>query len=282
MGKGRAPGKVILAGEHFVLHGAPALAVPLLTRGVQVEVGAGGDTWEVQPSVLSHLLGMLKGLDLDPDEVSVRVESTLPIGAGLGGSAALAVALVRAVRGGTASPEAVRAEAHELEKLAHGKPSGIDDAVATWEAPVLLARDRSLSVLDLPVPPGLWIGVTSDRTSTREAVGQVADLAAREPERVHGLAQRSAELCDQILVSWEARDWAALGQLLHQGHGLLQSLEVSTPSLDRLVESALSQGAWGAKLTGGGLGGAVVALAPPDLDLSDAWRDAGAQEVIAS
>ena len=282
MAKGTAPGKVILAGEHFVLHGAPALAVPIVGRGVQVEVVPGEEAWAVAPSVLPHLLAMLERLQVDPETVTIRVESTLPVGAGLGGSAALAVALVRAVRGGASSPDAIRAEAHELEKIAHGQPSGIDDAVAAWERPVLLTQDRDLRVLDLPVPPGLWIGVTPERTSTLEAVGQVADLAAREPDRVASLARQAADLCEQCLTAWRADDWPALGGQLHRGHGLLQELGVSTPSLDRLVESALSHGAWGAKLTGGGLGGAVVALGPPDLDLSDAWRAAGALEVIAS
>ncbi len=283
MGLGRAPGKVILAGEHFVVHGTPALAVPLASRGVEVEVSRAPGPWEVADDVRPHLLRMLEALGEDPSSLQLRVRSTLPVGAGLGGSAALAVALVRALCPSTAplSIEVTRARAHELERLAHGRPSGIDDSVAAHGCAVWFTRADGPRPLPEAPTVRLWVGLTAQRTATLEAVARVGERARERPEWFASLAASARRLAGAAMAALLAGDDEALGATLDETHTLLQEVGVSTPQLDALVEAARAAGALGAKLTGGGLGGAAIALAPLGLDLHQVWRRAGAVEVIA-
>ena len=284
MGIGRAPGKVILVGEHFVVHGTPALAVPLLSRGVEVEVSRTPGPWDVADAVRPYLHRMLEALGEDPGALDLRVRSSLPVGAGLGGSAALAVALVRALRDPGAGPEvceATRARAHELERLAHGEPSGIDDSVAAHGCAVLFTRQEGPRPLPEARPLNLWVGLTPQRTATLEAVARVGARARARPAWFASLASSSKRLVGAAVAALRAGDDDALGASLDETHTLLQEIGVSTPQLDALVDAARAAGALGAKLTGGGLGGAAIALAPPGLDLHEVWSRAGAAEVIA-
>ncbi|MCB9729222.1 MAG: mevalonate kinase [Deltaproteobacteria bacterium] len=280
MTTGRAPGKVILAGEHFVVHGAPALAVPLASRGVEVEVERAPGAWDVPADVEQHLRRMLGQLEVDPQALTLRLSTDLPVGAGLGGSAAVAVALVRALW-----PEASDAEvctrAHGLERLAHGNPSGIDGAVATFARPVWLVRGEAPEVLDGAPPPGLWVALSAERTATRDAIARVADFASARSARFAAMLTEARRLVTGSRAELLAADWGALGATMDRVHALLVEVGVSTPALDGLVNAARGAGALGAKLTGGGLGGAAIALAPAGLDLGPALRAAGATEVIA-
>ena len=133
---------------------------------------------------------------------------------------------------------------------------------------------------ELPLP-ALWIGLTAERTSTIEAVAHVSRLASERSSWFAKLCDEATELSQDALQALERAAWPELGALLCHGHKLLQRVEVSTPALDRLVHVAVDAGAYGAKLTGGGLGGAVIALVPEDVDLGQAWLSAGATEVIA-
>ena len=283
MGVGHAPGKVILVGEHFVVHGTPAIALPLLGRGVRVETQREGGAWEMPEHVARHVSRLLDELGEEAHSLTIRVSSDLPIGAGLGGSAAIAVALVRALYSEqTLSHEEVRALAHRLETLAHGNPSGIDDAVATYACPVRYVKGGVPEPLTDLVSPSLWVGLSAERTSTLDAVAQVGELARSRPGWFEGVLEKARVVADKAGLALEGSQWSELGSLMTDNHRLLQKVGVSTESLDRLVDSALGAGAYGAKLTGGGLGGAVIALTPEGLDLTDVWREAGAQEVIES
>lgn len=278
MSCGEAPGKVILLGEHFVVHGVEAIAVPVLSRTVTVTVDREPGAWAVAEVAREPIAAMLRHLGEDPAALRVSVAATLPFGAGLGGSAALAVALVRAL--GASDAAEVRARAHQLERLAHGDPSGIDDAVATWAQPVRYLRGRGPDPIAAPGPLPLWIGLTPVGASTREAVAQVAALRAREPDRFGALERQAVGVVAAGIAALQAGDLAALGRAMNDNHALLAALGVSTPTLDGLVHAAREAGALGAKLTGGGLGGAVIALAPVGRDLGPALMRAGAQEVI--
>ncbi|MDP6946141.1 MAG: mevalonate kinase, partial [Myxococcota bacterium] len=236
------------------------------------------DQW--WPVVLSA--GALHAVGESAERLTLSVQSDLPIGAGLGGSAALAVALVRALdETGAMAPEDIRQKAHELEKVAHGTPSGIDDAVAAYGCPVHYVRGEVPVPMTDVSPPALWIGLTAERTSTLEAVAGVGRLAEARPEWFRERLLEVTGLVAEAEGALREGDWLALGRAMCRNHEHLRAIEVSTPSLDRLVAAALAAGAHGAKLTGGGLGGAVIAIAPEDVDLTGAWRDVGATEVIA-
>jgi len=275
---GRAPGKVILLGEHFVVHGAPALAVPV-ERHVKVTVLRQPGAWDVAEVAIPHLRAMLEHLGEDPEAVTLRVEATLPFGSGLGGSAALGVALVRAL--GHRDEERVRALAHELEKLAHGNPSGIDDTVSAYARPVWYVRGETPQPVEAPAGLPLWIGLTPSGASTREAVAGVGRLSREQPAF---FANRLAEAKATVQAGLEAlkvADWPELGRLMRHNHQLLVDVGVSTPLLDRLVDAAMQAGAFGAKLTGGGLGGAMIVLAPADAPIEATLMQHGAVDVIA-
>jgi mevalonate kinase len=283
MGRGYAPGKVILVGEHFVVHGTPAIALPLSGRGIEVNVTRRAGPWRVPTSTAEHVRRLLLELGEEPGALSVSFTSELPIGAGLGGSAALAVALVRALDETHAlTSEEVRARAHHLETLSHGNPSGVDDAVASYGCPVRYVRGGEPELLSHAPSPRLWVGLTAQRTSTLKAVDHVRRLAEARPIWFQELLDSALALADAAHSALLAADWATLGGQLSESHTLLQALEVSTPALDRLVDSALDAGAYGAKLTGGGLGGAAIAIAPLDVDLNSVWRSAGATEVFTA
>jgi mevalonate kinase len=280
MSTATAHGKVILAGEHFVVHGTAALALPVLSRSVTVHVERAPGPWDVPAAVEDHLRACLGALGEDPTHLTIHVESTLPIGAGLGGSAALAVALVRALSENRLDDRAVRDRAHTLEQIAHGTPSGIDGAVATYGCPIFMSPIGNPEPLTLSETPRLWIGVTAEASATREAVHGVRDLAESDPAAFEAVRVRGAELVARAHGALLAADWPGLGAVMTKNHGLLEEIGVSTPGLDALVEAALGAGAFGAKLTGAGCGGSVLAIAPPEVDLESIWRAAGATQVI--
>ena len=135
----------------------------------------------------------------------------------------------------------------------------------------------------LPSAPALalWVGLVAQRTPTRTAVARVHAYAAAHPEAFGALLERASAASAAAIEAYVCGDHAELGRRMHEGHTLLREVGVSTPALDALVVAAQEAGAWGAKLTGGGLGGAMIALAPQDADLGPALRRAGAVEVIA-
>jgi mevalonate kinase len=276
-GVGSAPGKAIVLGEHFVVHGAPALAVPVRGREVVVRVAPGAGPWRCAPAAVGHLRAMLAHLGLDPDAITLELAGTLPIGSGLGSSAALAVAMVRAL--GVSEQEDVRHIAHDLERLAHGRPSGVDDAVAAYGQPVWFEAGTVTPVEAAHDCP-LWIAMTPPGPSTRIAVEAVARWRDAHRARFDALLTASREDAERARGWLVAGAWERLGALLNAGHERLVEVGVSTPALDAVCQAARESGAWGAKLTGAGMGGAVLILAPKSLDLRAALRHAGAQEVF--
>ncbi len=300
---GLAHGKAILVGEHFAVHGGGAVAVPVLARSVTVEVVEGaagivvadgvrrGSTLS-EATLAEALEAMLAELGVASRGWGLRVAGDLPLGAGLGGSAALAAALVRALgaRGELDLDRGPGVEAlvHRLEHLAHGKPSGIDGAVVSREAPVELVAGR---IATLACAPGWveeapwWIAIVAREGSTREAVTRVAafrearrDAYDRMAAESDGAVRRVEEL---LSVAPTGAALSQIGAIFDDAHARLAALGVSNEALARLVTAARSAGACGAKLSGGGLGGAVIAVAPAGVELASALYSAGAIDVIA-
>lgn len=290
---GRAQGKVILVGEHFAVHGGAALALPVTGRSLSVRLTPGSGAVRSLLDARTAPAGldpgraisvMFDALGVDGAAFDVEIAGDLPLGAGLGGSAALAAALCRAL--GMTEPEALREAVHRLETIAHGRPSGVDGAVVSWESPVWLEAGSLTRTGCHPDWLGaFWIAIVPREGSTREAVAAVglrreadgagfarAALAARADALV--LRERLPEPIDE-----SAR--IAIGAIFDRAHGRLAALGVSNAALDHLVSSARAAGAHGAKLTGAGLGGAVIAIAPPGIDLTPAFIAAGAVDVIA-
>ena len=278
---GTASGKVILLGEHAVVYGRHALALPIAnaveaslveTSGPsRLAFADEGAAAPEAPRVAEHVRELFefvqRRLDIAGRHFELRIRTRIPPAMGLGSSAAVAVAITRAfdrVLALNLDAAAVNALAFECETLAHGSPSGIDNTLATYGRPVLFRKGAAgpPQALELSDPPPLVIAASGTRGITRE---QVAGVAARR-ERAHERYEAIFDEMDAISVNGAkalvAGDYAVLGRLMNVCHGLLNAIEVSTPELERMVHVARSAGAAGAKLTGAGGGGSIVALCP--------------------
>jgi mevalonate kinase len=282
----RAHGKVILLGEHAVVYGVPALAAGI-ARGVEaharpidgvttlaidggpsVRADDQGDLARALRAVLSYPSA---DSSLTPTDapLAIEVRSELPPGAGLGCSAALGVAIARAVseaRGEQLSPGAEHERALAWEHIFHGNPSGVDTAVSARGGCVLFARGTPPTITPLHVrrPLVLAIGHSGPGSSTRAMVEGVAHFKARSPEVFGKTLEGIRSLVQNARLCLESGDLPGLGKLMDLNQMLLSGLMLSTSEIETLCASARSAGALGAKLTGAGGGGCVVALCDGD------------------
>ena len=197
----------------------------------------------------------------------IRVESQLPLGKGLGSSAAIAVALARAFNARCElglDDERINAIAFASEKLAHGTPSGVDNTLASYAKPMLFRNHGALEFDELQPgeTPPLVIAWGEETGATSEQVAGVRHRREQATAHFDAVFDEMDRLSRDGARYLEAADWAALGALMNVCHGLLNAIGVSTPGLERMVAVARMSGASGAKLTGAGGGGSVVALCP--------------------
>jgi len=282
----RAGGKVILLGEHAVVYGVPALAAGI-ERGAVVEAEpspqarlrlgeqevAVGDGSELGQA----LDALLKSLGAPPLQMAVTLE--LPAGCGLGASAAMGVALARAAATFCAEPRQesdVLAAAMAWEQVFHGNPSGVDAAAAASGGCIQFTRGVGLELVTLARPLELVLAVAGPPASTRAMVEGVARIKERRPEVFQKTLDGVQALVKNARLCLEAGDLPGLGQLMNLNQMLLAGLHLSTEAIERACQVARDAGALGAKLTGAGGGGCIVALA--DLDpapVLQALRGAG-------
>jgi mevalonate kinase len=184
--------------------------------------------------------------------------------------------------GRTLEPSEVSSLVFQVEKLHHGTPSGIDNTVVAYEQPVYFVQDRPIQRLHVGQPFTLLIGDTGVPSPTGEVVGQVYQRWQRTPAQYDALFDQIGDITDEARQAIETGDIDALGPLMDQNHELLIELEVSSRQLNELVETARLAGALGAKLSGAGRGGNMIALAEDDLvaKVIEALWKAGAKQVI--
>ena len=279
---GSAAGKVILLGEHAAVYGRHVVALPLPGAVVArvLETGNGVRLVVSEPGaerqhVIRQGAGGIDGLvnllldrlDVPAGGLRLRVESSIPSAMGLGSSAAFAVAIIRALDqqfGLALTDRQVNALAFDCEKLAHGQPSGIDNTLATYGEPVLYCRDAEppVTAIELPGTVPLLIASSGVRGSTRDQVAGVRARYDRSPERYAAIFDEIDTISRAGADALRDRDYATLGALMNLCHGLLNAIEVSVPVLESMVRTARQHGATGAKMTGSGGGGSVVALCP--------------------
>ena len=284
MGKGSGYGKVILYGEHFVVHGVPGIVsaidsttdaeVKKAAKGINVRderKTAKGYSEEKRLQQLESIERMLKAMGVDPKiALDIWVGGTLPGFSGLGASAASSVAIARAIAqelGMKISNEKINQVAYEAEKAYAGNPSGIDNTAATygglmWFKKNLGGGPDKVEPLSIKEPVEIVIGSTGKVANTKAMVEGVAERKNKNPQKYNPIFKRAEELAYEGRAALEFYNLKKIGDLMNENHRLLQEIEVSSKELDLLVELARKQGAIGAKLTGGGGGGCMVALTP--------------------
>jgi mevalonate kinase len=276
-----APGKVILLGEHSVVFGVPAIASAIERRlevRVWIEEGAAASADQKLERAVAVAA---QNLDLDPASLRVDVASEIPPACGLGSSAALSLALVRALAslsGRRMSAEEVRGQASRVEDVFHGTASGVDVAASASEGVVWFERSNPPRVEPLrPARPvDLVVGLSGDPRSTSGPVSRLRERHAKRPELYGRLFDVAGDLVRAGRDALEGADWETLGALMDTAQGLLNAFGVSTPTLERMVAVARSAGALGAKLSGAGGGGVIIALTPgSEKNVADALRAEG-------
>jgi mevalonate kinase len=284
MGKGSGYGKVILFGEHFVVHGVPGIvsAIDSTTDAEVKKTGNGivvkderktakGYSEEKRLQQLESIDRMLKAMGINPKTpLNIWIGGTLPGFSGLGASAASSVALARAVveeLGMNVPDKRINEVAYEAEKAYAGNPSGIDNTAATygglmWFQKNLTGGANIIERISIKKPVEIVIGSTGKVANTKAMVEGVAERKRANPQKYDPLFKQAEALAYAGRKALEAYDLKKMGELMNENHRLLQEIEVSSPELDLLVDIARKQGAYGAKLTGGGGGGCMVALTP--------------------
>ncbi|MCB9678616.1 MAG: mevalonate kinase [Alphaproteobacteria bacterium] len=252
--KGTAGGKLILCGEHAVVYGHPAIAIPVdMHTTVEYEPRQGAlvvehDLWS--PRDEDRLDEALSKLFPDGG-AHLKIESDLPIGVGLGSSAALSVAVARAM--GATTDDDIAAKAMEMERVFHGDPSGLDVAVAMKGETLWFIKGKPIRTI--PSPPCAIVAIDSGTSGdTAQMVQRVKDGGAAAEEIIDDIGALVHAARGVI------EDPRLLGELLSENHRHLRKLGVSTPTLDQIVDLCLAAKAYGAKLSGSGGGGVVLAL----------------------
>ena len=296
-------GKIILLGEHAVVYGSHAIAapMPLAIEACAQEVDEAGvrliiPRWGVEYRLhtdpahrdsFQRSLGIiLERLELVDRRLRIEVFPSVPRAMGLGGSAAMAVAIIRSLDQSLElglSDEQINAIAYECECVAHGTASGIDNTIATYGRPMLFQRSAEGSApqirdIEFAKPIPLVIGISGKESLTAKTVGGVRTAWSKNRSLYEGIFSQINQLTLQAVTAIGKNDLERLGDLMNVCHGLLNALRVSSWEIEELVQISRDAGALGAKLTGGGGGGSIIALCPENSGkVADAIRAGGYQ-----
>lgn len=281
-----APGKTIFFGEHAVVYGFPAIAVPLIEISVKISIQALPDEDGIHivnrnlgedffldisdkschyQMIIMTILNILKINHLPSTKITIS--STIPVASGLGSSAAFAVAMTKAISSflGFKLPfEKINEIAFEIEKFQHGTPSGIDNSVVTFQKPVFFQKDTPIEFLSVGKSLHVILADSGIRSFTKKIVEELKIERDKHPEQINMEFKEIKKITTEAKEMIESGNLKEVGLLMTENHRHLQNLGLSCQELDHLVDVAVKAGAYGAKLCGSGKGGNVVALINED------------------
>ena len=282
-GEGIGFGKAILFNEHFVVYGVPSIVSaigkytvakiePYEKSGTKLEDNRKAtpnykeDKIEQQKDSLNKILKKMN-IDVSKKGIKITLDGNLYCASGIGASAASCVALARALSDHyelNLSDEEINEIAYDGEKGYHGTPSGIDNTASTFGGLIWFEKGENqvMDKIAIPAPVEIVMGNTGKVANTSTTVAGVRERKEKDPAKYKEIFDRAENIAYLAKNAFINEDYKELGKLMNENHKLLQQIEVSSRELDFLVKLARDQGALGAKLTGGGLGGNIIALTP--------------------
>ncbi|KYK35231.1 MAG: hypothetical protein AYK18_13255 [Theionarchaea archaeon DG-70] len=282
MAEGKGYGKCILFNEHFVVYNLPSIvsAIGDTTVAAAEKTASGGvqlidnrpatpgykeDKLDQQEDSLKKILDAMR---ISPDEnIKITLGGSLYAASGVGASAASCTAIARALSNlfdMGLNDDQINDIAYEGEKGYHGTPSGVDNTASTYGGLIwfIKGEKKIFEPITMKRPVEIVMGNTGKVANTKTAVAGVRERKEKYPEKYKKIFSEADQVVHQARKALQARDLNEVGRLMNYNHALLQQIEVSNHELDMLVETARAAGAMGAKMTGGGLGGYMVALTP--------------------
>ena len=261
VGVGQAHSKIILIGEHAVVYGYPAISLPLLEVEVTCRVVPATTPWRLfeEDTLSMAVYASLEYLNITDAYIRCQIDSAIPEKRGMGSSAAISIAAIRAVFDyyqAKLPHDVLEILVNRAEMIAHMNPSGLDAKTCLSDQPIRFIKNVGFEELAMDLSAYLVIADTGVYGHTREAIQVVESKGKEALPFLYALG----ELTQQAEEAIKARDAVMLGQILTKAHGNLKEIGVSSLEADALVETALQHGALGAKMSGGGLGGCIIAL----------------------
>jgi mevalonate kinase len=274
-----AHGKVILIGEHSVVYGYNALSMPIQSLNIKTTVSENNDNYHymdtdryhgdffkapAEYAGLKYILQYFLNLKPSSPYLKISYRGLIPIERGLGSSATVSLGTTKALNEFfklKLSDKEIMAITNHAETINHGKASGLDSATVNSDYLVFFNKKTGVQILKQKLNATLLIMDTGDLGNTKEAVELVKNEVTSSKKQANNL-ENLGNLTDQVKQAWISQDAKQVGQAFTKAQKYLAELKVSTPKIDHLCQLAIDTGAYGAKLSGGGLGGIVIALCP--------------------
>ncbi len=284
VGTGKGYGKTILFGEHYVaygLEGIPcALAQVTIAQVKRISGAKGYDLIDNRPATpgykeekkgeYSALISRVLEYMQVKDRLQITLSGDLFGASGMGASAACAVSIARAINDEynlNLTDAEINKAAFEGETAGSGAPSGIDNTAATYGGFLLFKKnltggENKIGILKIKKPIEIVLGNSGKTALTKEVMADVKKLKEAQPQKVAKIFSEYEQLEKEAVSALEKYDLKKIGELMDQNQKLLEETTLSCKELDELIATAKKAGALGAKLTGTGRGGMMIALTP--------------------